>query len=219
MVEEASTEGAFVRALGEEFLEEGYEGVDPRLYRGELPSGFIPDLMFRRGDEVVVIEVKRSEEHRTVSQIRRVKDEIEKKPNWRFHLFVIPHHRREQVLSDNLKDLEDRICFAERLNHDGKFEEAAVVLWMAIEASLRALLTQRQSRPNPGVSGMSMARSLYAFGDLTEEDAKRIDEASQVRNLAVHGYRLKPRKRLKKQLFAVARALAESATGRLETVG
>lgn len=210
MTAQISAEREFAAALTKEFTEEGYEQLAP--HPADLPHGYMPDLMFRRGDEVVVVEIKAREEHRDPRDLRLLKSTIEQKPNWHFRLYMVPPQTEQEVLDDN-PDVDELIETADRLNREKQFEAASVVLWMALETSLRVLLTSRQDRPNPGVSGVSMARRLRTDGDLDETDLDLIHIASQARNRAAHGYRLEPRKPLEPELINLARTLAGKAKG------
>jgi REase_AHJR-like protein len=208
MTAEISAEREFADALAKDFIKEGYELLAP--CPTDLPHGYMPDLMFRRGDEVVVVELKARAEHRDLENLRQLKLAIEQKPNWHFRLYVVPPQRDREIL-DNNPDIDKLIETADQLNRENQFEAACVVLWMALEASLRVLLTSRQDRPNPGVSGVSMARRLYAEGELDEAELDLINIASQARNRAAHGYKLEPRKPLEPELLNLARALAGKA--------
>lgn len=201
-------EREFAAALAKDFTAEGYQQLDPG--RADLPPGYLPDLMFKRGDEVVVVELKSREEHRDLENLRQLKSAIEQKPNWHFRLYVVPPPIEQEALDDN-PDVDKLIETADRLNREGQFEAASVVLWIALETSLRILLTNRQSRPNPGVSGVSMARRLYADGELDDADLDLITIASQVRNRSAHGYRLEPRAPLERELLDLAKTLAGKA--------
>jgi uncharacterized protein YutE (UPF0331/DUF86 family) len=205
-----SPESKFAEALVRDFLEEGYTQIDPRDNRSNLTQGYLPDLMFARGDEVVVVEIKSREEHRELESLQSLKRAIEQTPGWHFRLYVVPSNFRREV-RDNLVDADKLIETASRLNNEGEFEAASVVLWMAIESSLRVLLTNRQDRPNPGVSGLSMARRLHSEGDLSDDDLSMLNDATQARNISVHGYRLDPRRPIQSRLLRLAKRLARKA--------
>jgi hypothetical protein len=205
-----SPEIEFAEALTRDFLEEGYTQIDPRINRRNLPQGYIPDLIFKRGDEVVVVEIKTREEDRELEALQTLKRAIEQTPGWYFRLYVVPPQLRREA-ADNLVDAEKSVETASRLNQEGEFEAASVVLWMAIEASLRVLLTKRQDRPNPGVSGLAMARRLHSEGDLSDEDLKLLNEATQARNISAHGYRLEPRRPIQSRLLKLTKRLARKA--------
>jgi REase_AHJR-like len=215
MTAQVSAEREFAAALTKEFTEEGYEQLVPRP--ADLPHGYMPDLMFTKGDEVVVVELKAPEDYRDLHDLRLLKSTIENKPNWHFRLYVVPPQGEQEILDDN-PDVDELIETADRLNREKQFEAASVVLWIALETSLRVLLTSRQDRPNPGVSGVSMARRLRADGDLDDTDLDLIYIASQVRNRAAHGYRLEPRRALEPELLNLARTLAGKAKGAAASV-
>jgi uncharacterized protein (UPF0332 family) len=211
MISPAFNEHAFSDQLTKEFVGHGYQRVDPKAVRNEPPSGYTPDLIFRRGDEVIVVELKSASVHRPLEHLRYVKEAVEKRPNWQFKLYVIPPLQAEQQLRENIQDADKLLKRAERLNRNEEFEAASVLVWMAIETALRTLLTNRQSRPNPGVSGMSMARSLMSLGELSAEEIRIINQAAEMRNTSVHGYRLEPRAPLSSEIFSLARNLAKKA--------
>lgn len=199
----------FTKTIARDYESAGYRMVDPSSFASDLPKGFVPDLMFEKKNEVIVIEIKTAQEHRSLEHIRMIKDAIEQRPKWRYKLFVAPAESGVEPEVDQ-QDLEERIDLAQDLSAGGKYEEASVVLWMAIEASLRAMLTNRQSRPNPGVSGMSMARSLLGFGDLSPEDVELLKEAFDARNRSVHGYQLDTRAPISDELLRLARKMAHT---------
>ena len=207
MSENSKIDHDFAERLVEEFLDEGYRSLDPRLIRGELPSGYMPDLAFKRGPETIIVEVKPREEHRNLEHLRLIKEAVEAKPNWKFKLYVSPPSQSQTAPKDNTEGVGKLLSRAKQLNRTGEFEAASVLLWMATEIALRTLLTSRQSRPNLGVSGMSMARTLHGLGELTPEELQLIRQAWQSRNLSVHGFRLEPMSLFQANLYRLLRRL------------
>ena len=216
MLAQAATEQEFAKQLADEFLSEGYLLLDPTEVHRELPTGYRPDLLLRKGNDFLVVEIKSQEEHRNLEQIRLIKQFIETKPNWQFKLYVLPRSHNDPILEDNIEDMGKLISRAKQLNRNREFEAASVILWIAIEVALRTLLTQHQSRPNLGVSGMSMARSLLSFGELGEDEVRLIERGWKVRNQSVHGFRLTPREPLTPALIALADRLAERAKAEVQ---
>lgn len=211
MLTQARSEQEFTRRLAEEFRGEGFQPLDPAQVQGELPAGYIPDLLLQRGDEILVVEIKSREEHRSLEEVRLLKRMVESRPNWQFKLYVLPQIEADTDPQDNLEDVKKIIRRAKQLNRSGEFEAASVILWVAVEVALRTLLTHRQSRPNLGVSGPSMARSLSSLGELSEDELELIEQGWRRRNLSVHGFRLTPRGPLTPELVALAESLAERA--------
>lgn len=211
MLNHARAEQEFTSKLAKDFIEEGFRPLNPHLIRNELPAGYVPDLVLKRGEEILIIEIKSSVEHRTLEEVSQLKQIVESKPNWKFKMFVMPDRKAASVPEDNLEDIKKLLSRAKQLNRSGELEAASVILWMVIEVALRTLLTNRQSRPNLGVSGMSMARSLLDFGELDEDELRLIDRAWRTRNLSVHGFRLTPREPITPELISFAEGLAERA--------
>ena len=105
MLDRIQNERQFTERLTQQFLDDGYQQLDPKLLQGGLPSGYTPDLAFKRDGEIVIVEVKASEEHRNLEQIRIVKQLIEATPNWKFKLYAAPRDAREPMPQDNLEDI------------------------------------------------------------------------------------------------------------------
>ena len=117
-----SPESEFAEVLVRDFLEEGYAQMDPRDNRRDLPQGYLPDLMFTRGDEVVVVEIKSREEHRELEPLQSLKRAIEQTPGWYFRLYVVPSHLRREA-PDNLVDADKLIETASRLSKEGELKQ------------------------------------------------------------------------------------------------
>jgi len=209
-------EQEFASRIARRFEADGYRAVNPRSFSRRLPPGYQPDLMFEKSGEVIVVEIKPTKEYRQVDQLRALKQAIEQNPNWHFRLYVPPALGESANTVDNLQSLDERVMLAQELNDRGLHEEAAVTLWMVIEACLRALLTRRQSRPNEGVSGMSMARSLHDFGELDEGELSLLEEAMHSRNVAIHGFRSEPRSAMPSRHFDFARGLVARVQSQTE---
>ncbi len=166
MLSQAHNEQEFTRRLAKEFLDEGFQPLDPKLLRKELPAGYVPDLVLKRGDEILVVDKVTEKSTETLSKVRVLKQMVGK-PNWKFKLLVHAVFWASRA-QDNLEDIEKFLSRSKQLNRSGEFEAASVMLWMAVEVALRTLLTTRQSRPNLGVSG-----AVYGSKSLDQGNWKR----------------------------------------------
>jgi len=163
------TEREFRDELRRKYRAEGFEELDTRAIAGALSADYEPDLAFRQGDSVYVIEVKTPGQATSADQIRRLREIVERRPNWSFRFMVVP--RRPAAPEDI--DAVDLVPSALRLADDVRQIAppiALVALWIALETSLRRLLTLRQERPPFGTSSMTMARRLRDLEELTDED-------------------------------------------------
>jgi REase_AHJR-like len=87
-----------VRALVEEYRSKGYEVIEMPSPE-QLPdflTGYRPDLLIRKGDETIVVEVKSRASLGKDPQIRELARLLSSKPNWNFELVVV---REEEQLS------------------------------------------------------------------------------------------------------------------------
>jgi hypothetical protein len=152
-----SAEREFAAVLAKDFTDEGYQQLDPS--RANLPAGYVPDLMSKRGDEVAVVELR---SRRGASRSRKsaaVEGGCRAEAKLAFSAFMcLPRQGKRISTTSRMSINRWRLRIAS--TREGQFEAASVVLWIPLETSLRVLLTHRQSRPNPGLSGVSMARRL-----------------------------------------------------------
>ena len=85
-----TTEQEFTDTLVQEYSRAGWQVENSAIAAEEL--NFRPDIVLKRGDEILVIEVKRAGfvDKRAISRIKR---KVEEKPNWHFELKLIPPSR------------------------------------------------------------------------------------------------------------------------------
>src|SRR5262245_46711385 len=83
----ASAEAKLLSQVREQYESQGYQASTtlPVEQQGSL-SGYRPDLVLKKGSEVVVIELKRPAETRDAEGLKRLRSEIEKHPGWHFRV-------------------------------------------------------------------------------------------------------------------------------------
>ncbi|MFJ6906342.1 hypothetical protein [Streptomyces griseoluteus] len=184
VVEDARREKELeLRRDGFEILREGQMS----MLLGEK-TAIRPDLIARRGDEVVIVEFARRQPNSSLpDEVKRSLAEFstltDSKKNWRFEVMwigedaVVPEERAVD-------------SFAHRAVLVAKHDEAAGLLlaYAALEGAIARLADrtpelreQAKRRPHPGLA------ELASLGLLSPEDFSRLNAARQVRNSIAHG--------------------------------
>src|SRR3954465_2370643 len=86
-----SPERQRARAIAEEYRSRGYEVFEAPSAE-QLPdflSGYQPDLLIRKGNEAIVVEVKSRSSLAKDPRIRDLARLLQTKPNWNFELVVV----------------------------------------------------------------------------------------------------------------------------------
>lgn len=177
--------------VAQQLIAEGYDVVvEPGA--DLLPSDiarFRPDILARRGDEVVVVEVKaRGAGTAGGDEVEALARAVGSHPNWRFELVVLspdepaldaePTWSRDQIVS--------RVGEARSLLRSGHVEAALLILWAACEAAGR-WLARTENLEVQRWDASFLFRQLVHGGLLDGPDLDAIDEARRVRNRLVHG--------------------------------
>lgn len=121
------------RRIAEEYRRRGYEVIEEPSQE-QLPdflSGYHPDLLIRKGDEAIIVEVKSRASLAKESQVSELARLLRTKPDWNFELVVVgeedqwraPAGARPFAREDILRGLEA----AEKLLEAG-FSEAALLI-------------------------------------------------------------------------------------------
>lgn len=204
--------------IAEEYRSKGYD-VLVRPSGPELPS-FLrdhqPDLIARRGDERLVIELKPSPAEAGRDQVRGLAERIEREPGWRFVLIaaspaeeLLPGEPLS-LLSD--QEVEQLLRHADGLLDSGHREAALLLAWASIEGQLRSLAKQEEvSLPRPDT--LTLLRQLVSLGLVDREQHGILTQAFRVRSAVAHGFRAEG------DIDSAARALLELSRDLRESNG
>jgi hypothetical protein len=203
------TESEFLEELRRKFRGEGYKELSSTEVAAEL-HGQKPDLVVKRGDEVIVVEVKSRLTPKSDRQLRKLKELVEQREHWCFRFMVVPQRPAAPPDED---DVERAAKWLQQSKQVGRAEPAlaAILLWVAMETFMRRILTLRQQRPLYGTWGLSLARRLRDLGVLDDDDLEVMEPGKRARDLAVHGYVLPPRFVATSRLYALAEELQQLA--------
>ena len=180
------TEHRLAEQVARQLVGEGYEVFvqpGPQLLPREL-VGLQPDILARRGDENLIVEVKLAPSSEGAEQVKRIAQVVKSLPGWQVRLITAP--KPEPSSPWTLAEAEARIEDAARLAEQGYREAALVLLLAAAEAIGRQLASGEQVRVQRW-SPVALFRGLVHHGLIDREDAERLVRAYVLRNRIVHG--------------------------------
>jgi len=185
------TEAEAVEKIAAEYKHAGYDVVvQPK---GEhLPEAlrpFRPDLLAKRGDETVVVEIKSRRELATEQAIAPLAERVERIKGWRLEVQVVeasPHERWRQGPPMSLEETKARLESTVLVVRRKDYASALVLAWSAFEAVLRHLSWQADLAMVPW-NGQRAAKQLFAIGALSRSDYEMFMRGLEARNQVVHG--------------------------------
>jgi hypothetical protein len=182
------TERHRLERIAEEYRSKGYDvlvepsGPDLPLFLRDQH----PDLIARRGDERLVIELAGQE------PLRGLAERIGKEPGWRFVLIadspaeeLLPGERLS-LLSDS--EVEQHLRQGSSLLALGQREAALLLTWAAIESQLRSL-AQREEIPLPRPDTLTLLRQVVSLGLIDRDQHQLLMNAFRARSAVAHGFR------------------------------
>lgn len=188
----ALAESRVAQQVAEEYRGKGYDVV---LEPGpdQLPSvlaQYRPDIVARKGDETIVIEVKSRHSLRRPPQVEALAKAVRELPGWRLELIVarpdvafpLPELTEpwgEEQVSDALDEAGQLL----RTNHPAA---ALLLAWAATEAALR-LLAAKEGMIIERAEANALLNHLTTGGVLTRQRFKALRNALEVRNAVAHG--------------------------------
>jgi hypothetical protein len=185
-----------INSVAERYRRDGYEvAADPGP--GAVPfdlGGYRPDIVARKGDHALIIEVKTQVRRTSFDQLRSIVDEIKRHAGWRFVLITgqdvvdlaSPAENEDQV---SWEVIANSIEHADRLSRLGEDEAAYLVLWIAFERMMR-YEANRVGLPLDRLAPQILIRQLYSQGELTMAQFDSALELQESRNRVVHGFRV-----------------------------
>jgi hypothetical protein len=191
----ASVETQKVQEIAQRYRDQGYE-VTLAPKGDELPDALRtlpPDLIARKGGDVVVVEVK---SRPSLSRPPRPSDlarVVREQTDWRFELVIVNPERQIPAPYDaqdwNEEDVQSRLREAKTLLDAGHVEAALLLGWSATEATLR-LLAEREGLPLERMDPPYLLKRLATSAVLRQQEYNRFWSLFELRNAVAHG--LKP---------------------------
>jgi hypothetical protein len=182
-----------IQELAREYQDKGYEvAVEPEAKQLPAPlAGFRPGLLVRRGEDVIVVEVK-ARGSLADPKLQKLAKTVREQPGWRFELVLLkPESEFAGATPWSADEVADVLGEVEGMLSAGYAEAALLLAWSAAEATLRLLadkerlVLERQDAPY-------ILRLLVTRAVVAREEYQRLWDVLQVRNAVAHG--LKPPK-------------------------
>lgn len=177
--------------IASDYRRQGYEVfVEPR--GADLPdflSDATPDLIARRHDKNLVVEVKRFTRDVDQVQLKTIAQRIAKEPGWQFVLMA-PGAADENGPSDvttiDEAGVRELLREANAVSQLDVPAAALLCAWAAAEAAARLLITRSGIRV-PRSDTATLMRSLVSEGMVTDDDFRLLNDAYSLRSSIAHG--------------------------------
>jgi REase_AHJR-like len=183
------------RALAEEYRSKGYEVIEVPSPE-QLPdflAGYHPDLLIRKGDEAIVVEVKSRSSLVNDPQIRELARLLGSKPNWNFELVVIRDEEQWSVPEDacpfEREDILRGIEATERLLEAGFPEVALLLAWSTSEATVR-LLTETEGIRLDRHTPLYVLKQAVVHGVISRDEYNFLMNVMKYQNALAHGFKI-----------------------------
>lgn len=181
--------------LAEEYRDKGYEvsfHPNPEVLPDFLRH-YRPDMMVRRGDEAVIIEVKsrRSLNSSSRQYLQNLAQSVEEHPGWRFELVMTNPEDLDYSLkaknSLEQPEIETRLPVARQLAIQHP-ESAILYSWSLVEATLR-LVTEHEGLSLQRLDPLYLVKQLVTEGVISRPEYQLLMDALSLRNAIAHGFK------------------------------
>lgn len=187
-----------VSAIADRYRKRGYQVVqEPNP--SQLPSflqGFRPDILAQNAAESVVVEIKSYGQVTRSQELENLAKSIESHPGWRMELVFSnpPEQTASEAPSINsqnptigIPEIESRIASSKQLASIGETQSAIILLWSALEATLRIGL-ERIPASFINNSSAAIIKQGVAYGLMDQKDSDFLSQLLPARNAAAHGF-------------------------------
>ena len=209
---EASTLADLTQRVAEDYRARGYDVIiHPQSQQLPEPlADFQPDIVARKGDETVVVEVKSRQALRREPHVEPLVRAVQRVPGARFELVIAkpdissPLPERTRPWRDH--EATSALDEATRLLEEGHLVAALLLGWAAAEAALR-ILAAREVVTTERNDASYLLNRLVSEGVLGNRQYQSLRQALEMRNAVAHG--LEPIGLRRSQVRALLRTVAE----------
>ncbi len=206
-------------AIAEEYRSKGYEVIEKPIVE-QLPdflSGFHPDLLVRKDDEAIVVEVRSRKALAQEPQIRDLARLLHARPKWNFELVLVGGEEEQIAASRDAQplkkeDIQHGVETAEKLLESGFTDAALMQAWSISEAVVR-LLTEAEGVSYERLAPVHILKEAVANGAISREDYNFLTSVKKHRNALAHGFKtIGFDAALVKELVGTTKRLAQQTT-------
>ncbi|MGH6914840.1 MAG: hypothetical protein ACREH3_14180, partial [Geminicoccales bacterium] len=184
---EATSEAELARRIAEDYRTKGYE-VTLKPPSDLLPpslAAYEPDLLARKGDETVVIEIRSRPTSRRQPPLEGLAKAVRALAGWRLELVLaepdIAYPLPESTLPWSEREAGRALDEAERLLKAGHAEAALLMAWAGTEATLR-LVAEREGIKSDRNEANFLLERLTTEGVLGQREYQTLRGALALRN-------------------------------------
>lgn len=181
--------------LAEEYRNKGYE-ISFHPHPEDLPDflkNYRPDMIVRRENEAVIIEVKsrRSLNSSSRQYLQNLAQSVEQHPGWRFELVMTnpedPTYSPKAEGSLQQSEIETRLQVARQLAAQHP-ESAILYSWSLGEATLR-LVAEHEELSLQRLDSLYLVKQLVTEGVISRPEYQLLMDALSLRNAIAHGFK------------------------------
>jgi hypothetical protein len=163
----------------------------------ELPPfarDFRVEIVGRRGDEGVLVAVKKTREAVALdTNMPRYAEATAAQPGWRFDFVVLegaaPTTTANGAHEFSAEDIGKALRDAAEMNRMGYVRAAVISAWAGLEAAMRMRLRAAGEKAAWGTTPREMLNELYSSGILSVSEFHELGRIADFRNQTVHGFR------------------------------
>ena len=182
--------------LAEEYRNKGYE-ISFHPTPEDLPDflkNYRPDMIVRRRDEAVIIEVKsrRSLNSSSRQYLQNLAQSVEQHPGWRFELVMT--NPEDAAYSPKAEgslqkpEIETSLQVARQLATQHP-ESAILYSWSLVEATLR-LVAEHEELSLQRLDSLYLVKQLVTEGVISRPEYQLLMDGLSLRNAIAHGFKV-----------------------------
>lgn len=190
-----SLEKQRARAVAEDYRSRSFEVIEEPS-PDQLPdflSAYRPDLLIRKGDVAIVVEVKTRASLAADPQVKDLAQLLQKHPGWSFELIVVGEQEKldtpETSRPFDRVDIQKSMQTAGELLDSGFAEAGFVLAWSGLEATVR-LLTEEEGVSLDRFTPLYILKQAVTNGVISRDDYNLLMSALKYRNAVVHGFKV-----------------------------
>lgn len=182
-----------IDSLAQNYMQQGFVVVkEPSA--DAIPfdlGGYRPDLIVKKGDENLIIEVKTKASRVSVDKFQSLAQEIARHNGWRFLLVTLDDvgHSEVSTTNDELPtwhQIEHKLQQTQALIAENAVEPATLYLWSIFEAALRKRAID-QNIPIERLPASMLINHMYSQGEVSVNEINIFREFMNKRNRLAHG--------------------------------
>lgn len=204
--------------LAEEYRKKGYHVIE-KPSPEQLPdflSSYRPDLLARKGQTGVVVEVKSRASLAKDPKVKDLARLLQTNPHWNLELVVVKEPATlstpEGIRPFGRGDILRQLQAAEQLLTSGAAETALLLAWPALEATVR-LMIEAEGIVLEQLSPSAVLKQAVSNGVISRSDYTFLMDTLKHRNAFVHGFKSTDfDSTLAKNLISTTKRLVEEAS-------